>query len=98
MYIKDGICYAGEPVPGMQISDAEVVSRGMMLITFSTGEKRLLDVTKLEGEVFKPLENQRVLRDFDIENGVLTWQNGEIDIATETVYALSYKYTPKNLM
>ena len=63
-----------------------------MLITFSTGEKRLLDTTKLTGSAFIPLADEKIFNNPVISNGVLTWDNGNIDIAPEAVYQESYAY------
>ena len=35
-----------------------------MLVEFNTGEKRLFDPLKLEGEVFEPLKDEKVLNYF----------------------------------
>ena len=92
MYIKDGICYAGGFQENIRVSDAKPLRGGMMLVTFSTGEKRLFDTTKLEGSAFLPLAEERVFRNPEIFHGVITWNNGEIDVAPETVYQMSYAY------
>ena len=39
MYIKDGICYAGELTPEIEIASIKLLKDGFMLIDFSTGEK-----------------------------------------------------------
>ena len=62
----------------------------MLLITFSTGEQRLFDATLLTGSAFEPLKDEKTLADFTIFHGVMTWMNGEVDIAPETMYADSY--------
>ncbi|MBQ3398437.1 MAG: DUF2442 domain-containing protein [Synergistaceae bacterium] len=92
MYIKDGICYAGELEPGITITDAKPLDGGIVLVTFSTGEKRLFDTTEIEGEVFKPLSDPKIFRNPIIAYGTITWDNGNIDIAPETVYNMSYPY------
>ena len=38
-----------------------------------------------------------VLEDFNIFHGVMTWMNGDIDIAPETMYADSYPYTAQSV-
>lgn len=76
--------------------EATVLRGGMILITFSTGEQRLFDTTLLTGTAFKPLKDEKVLSDFTIFHGVMTWRNGDIDIAPETMYADSYPYTAKD--
>ena len=63
-----------------------------MLVTFSTGEKRLFDVTLLQGSAFEPLADEEVFNHPVLFQGVITWKNGEIDIAPETVYKESYVY------
>lgn len=98
MYIVDGICYAGEKTDSIKISEAKVLRGGMLLVAFSTGEKRLFDTTELTGSAFAPLRDEKVLSDFTIFHGVLTWQNGEIDIAPETVYDMSYPYNSAELV
>ena len=82
MYIKDGVCYAGELEPGIEITHAKPLDGGIVMVTFSTGEKRLFDTTEIDGEVFKPLADP---------------DNGNIDIAPETVYAMSYPYDSETL-
>ncbi|MDD7160785.1 MAG: DUF2442 domain-containing protein, partial [Candidatus Ornithospirochaeta sp.] len=64
----------------------------IMVVTFSNGEQRLFDATVLKGEVFEPLKNNDVFREFKIEFGTITWGDGEIDIAPEYLYKNSYKY------
>ena len=97
MYIIDDICYAGEATPDIKIKEAAVLRGGMLLLTFSTGEQRLFDTTLLKGSAFEPLKDEKVLEDFNIFHGVMTWMNGEIDIAPETMYADSYPYTARKV-
>lgn len=92
MYIVNGVCYAGELKDGIKVTEAKPLQGGMMLVTFSTGEKRLFDTTQLEGTAFEPLSNEKIFNNPVIFNGVITWNNGEIDIAPETVYRKSYSY------
>lgn len=96
MYIIDDVCYAGEATPDIKVKEATVLRGGMILITFSTGEQRLFDTTLLTGTAFEPLKDEKVLSDFTIFHGVMTWRNGDIDIALETMYADSYPYTAKD--
>ncbi len=92
MHIINGICYADEMTDGIKIIDAKPLTGGMMLVAFSTGEKRLFDTTKLDGAAFEPLKDKDVFNNPVIFHGVITWANGEIDIAPETVYRDSYAY------
>ena len=92
MYIKDGVCYAGEPQTGLKITKAKPLCGGMMLVTFSTGESRLFDTTQLEGGAFAPLGREEIFLHPTLRHGVLTWDEGNIDIAPEYVYEHSYAY------
>ena len=93
MYIKDGIAYAGEASPEPEAEAARYVGNLQMVVTFAGGEERLLDTTELSDmPAFAPLMDERVLRDFLIDRGVLTWMGGEIDIAPEAVYDKSFEY------
>lgn len=92
MYIIDDICYAGEMQEGIKVTAVKPLRGGMMLVTFSTGEKRLFDTTTLKGAAFEPLADEEVFMKPVLFHGVITWNNGEIDIAPETVYRESYAY------
>ena len=95
MYIKDDICYAGELTPEIEVSSINVLDDGMMLVHFNTGETRLFDVTSLidKGPVFAPLSEEVNRQTAKVTYGFVSWLDGEIDIAPETMYKESYKYT-----
>ena len=92
MYIINDICYAGEKEEDILVTDARPLYGGMMLVTFSTGEKRLFDTALLKGSAFEPLRDEAVFNHPVLFNGIITWMNGEIDIAPEAVYENSYPY------
>ena len=92
MYIKDDICYAGELKNNITSVEVKPLRGRMLPVTFSTGEQRLFDATMLTGSAFKPLEDEKVFNNPELFHGVITWNNGEIDIAPETVYRDSYAY------
>lgn len=92
MYEINGIVYAGGFKESIKISEAKVTGHLMMLLTFSTGEKRVFDASILSGEVFKPLSDDNVFEDFKIVHGVLTWCDEEIDCAPEYMYKNSFSY------
>lgn len=92
MYIVDGICYAGNDAKEIKVKEATPLRGGMILVTFSTGEKRIFDATLLAGSAFEPLKDEKIFREMQVFHGVITWMDGEIDIAPETVYAESYPY------
>jgi hypothetical protein len=65
----------------------------MMIVTFTSGEKRLFDATLLlEMPAFKPLENEIEFKGAKVEYGVIVWPNGDIDIAPEYIYKNSFVY------
>ena len=92
MYTKDGICYADEWKERIKITDAKPLRGGMMLVTFSTGEQRLFDTTLLQGSAFEPLKEEKIFNNPVIFHGVISWDDGKIDIAPETVYKESFAY------
>ena len=96
MYIIDDVCYAGEKTQNIKVKEAKVLRGGMLLLTFSTGEQRLFDTTLLKGSAFEPLKDEKVLEDFNIFHGVMTWMNGDIDIAPETPHFSYYPYTAQS--
>lgn len=98
MYVIDDICYAGEKQADIRIKTAKALRGGMLLVTFSSGEQRLFDTTQLTGSAFLPLRDEKIFSDFTIFHGVITWMNGDIDIAPETVYEDSFPYTSEDNM
>lgn len=81
MFYKDGYIYGGEPQGPIHITHVKLLNDMMMILTFSTGEKRLFDATILEGPVFAPLKDSQVFNAVQIDHGVVTWMDGEIDCA-----------------
>lgn len=93
MFVNDGVLYAEEPTIGLKVAAARVVNDLSMLVTFSTGETRLFDASSIaELPVYQPLNDQSVFRAFSIDRGVICWADGDIDIAPEKVYSMSYAY------
>lgn len=66
------ICFAGERTPDIKIHEATILRGGMILLTFSTSEQRIFDMTILKGSAFKPLKDEKILSDYSIFHGVLT--------------------------
>ena len=89
MYTKNGICYTEKIKDGIRVTDVKPLKNMKMLVTFSTGEKRLFDASRLTSSVFEPLRDDKIFSSPSINHGVITWKNSEIDIAPETVYAES---------
>lgn len=92
MFEINGIIYANEFKKEMKVISARVTDYMMMIITFSTGEKRVFDASVLSGSAFEPLRDQHIFEDFKIIHGVITWMNEDIDCAPEYMYEHSYAY------
>ncbi len=92
MFIKDGIAYANGEAKDIKIKEAKPLIGRMLLLTFTNGEKRLYDTTELEGSVFEVLNDEKIFSNIEIFHGIVTWNNGEIDVAPETMYYTSIPY------
>ena len=86
-----GICML-EAKDNIKVTDVKPLSGRRLMVTFSTGEQRLFDATTLRGSAFEPLKDDRVFYNPVLFHGVITWNDGKIDIAPETVYCNSYIY------
>lgn len=92
MYIINGICYASDAKNNTEVKAVKPLEDMMMLITFNSGEVRLFDATILKGAAFEPLKDETIFRDVTVEQGVVTWMNGDIDCAPEYMYENSFAY------
>ena len=84
MFEVNGILYAGSAKELLKIQDAKVTGEKMLLLTFSSGEKRVFDATVLN--------DPDIFSNFKIVHGVVTWMDEEIDCAPEYMYEHSYTY------
>ena len=94
MFILNDIAYANNyNNKELKIIDFKVVSEFCMIITFSNGEERIFDAKYLlKYPVYKRLEDHNIFKDAQIENGILVWDNGRIDIGVEEIYKNSFEY------
>ena len=93
MYIADGIAYAQTKDDDIFVTAVKPLPDWMMVVTFRSGEKRLFDASVLFSyPAFRALENNDIFMSPKIDHGVITWMNGDIDIAPEFVHAKSYEY------
>ncbi|BCN29055.1 DUF2442 domain-containing protein [Anaeromicropila herbilytica] len=93
MYTINGIVYANQSSSDIKVQSVKALDNMMMIVTFTSGEKRLFDATiLLNMPVFKVLENVNVYNSVKVEYGVVIWNNGELDVAPEYVYKNSYSY------
>ena len=75
MFTLNGIVYASEKPENIQIVSAIPLDDMMMLLTFSTGERRLFDATVLTGPAFEPLKDEKVFKNCQVVDGIVTWMN-----------------------
>ena len=94
MYEKDGICYAGELTPEIEVTNVKALHDGILLVTFSSGETRVFDVMSLldKGSAFLPLADEKNRQTVKVTLGFLSWMDGTIDISPSAVYLESYSY------
>lgn len=93
MYTVNGIVYAGQSSSDIKVQAVKTLDDMMMIVTFTSGEKRLFDATVLLSmPAFSILKNIDVFNSATVEYGVIIWNNGELDVAPEYVYKNSYAY------
>lgn len=94
MYIIDGIAYAGELQKPVTARSVRPLKDHRLIITFDSGEKRIFDFTPLlDMPCYKPLCDPELFSRVYVEYGTAVWNDGEIDIAPETLYSESIKFT-----
>ena len=86
MYIKDNICYASIETNEKNVIECKTLKGEILLLTFSDGKRKLFDCSKLNGSAFLPLKNENIFNNVKLFHGFPTWNDGEIDIAPETLY------------
>jgi hypothetical protein len=87
VYERDGIVYAGDPAPLLTIKKARPLENHTLLLSFSTGEEKKVDITPLLDEpVFQALKDAAVFNSVYIDYGTVVWNDGAIDIAPEYLY------------
>lgn len=94
MYEVNGIVYASKKVDGLEVvSFRPMDDPGVLLVTFTSGETRLFDVHEVKGSAFNVLkEDDNLFKDAKILHGVVTWDNGNIDLSPEAMYEYSFEY------
>ena len=88
MYVVNGIAYAGDQKPALKVSGVRPMAEHKLWVRFNTGEAKVFDFQPLlSAPAFAPLADPNVFREVYIDYGVTVWQNGDIDIAAEMLYA-----------
>lgn len=90
MYIVDDIAYAGDREPVIRISGVRPLEDYKLWLRFNTGEAKVFDFKPLlKYKGFASLRDPEVFCEVYIDYGVTVWNNGNIDIAPEYLYANS---------
>lgn len=88
MYIVDGIAYAGQQPKINKVKSVRPVEDYKLIITFSNDEVKMFDFSELlTMPCYQPLKDKELFKSVYVEYGTLVWNDGEIDIAPETLYA-----------
>ena len=71
----------------MHILGCKPLDAYRLKVEFNDGVEKEVDLAPLlEYPVFRPLADENVFRNLMIDHGIVTWLNGEIDIAPEWLY------------
>ena len=84
MYEINGIVYAGSNDIS-KITAAKVVGNYMLLLTFSSGEKRIFDATQLTGPAYEPLKDINIFDNFKLSHGWMKKLTVLLNICIKTV-------------
>ena len=95
MYIKDGIAYAGELTPPLEICGIRALDNHILWMRFNTGETKIFDFKPLLNDpAFLPLSDMKVFKDVYIDYGIPTWMDGDIDLSPNYLYDNSTVTSP----
>lgn len=94
MYIVDDIAYANDTTyQDIKVVKLKVITDLCLLLTFSNGEMKIFDATVLlQYPAYQKLKDFAFFEQAYIDKGVVTWNNGEIDVAPEEMYKLGFPY------
>ena len=87
MYIVDGIAYAGDQNPPIEVCGIRPMEDHQLWLRFNTGEAKVFDFKPmLSAPAFAALNDEAVFREVYIDYGIPVWMDGEIDIAPQFLY------------
>jgi hypothetical protein len=87
MHIIDDIAYADNTKPPIKVQSVRPLEKHKVWVKFATGETKVFDLSSLLSfPAFSPLIDSNIFGSVYIENGVVTWDGGKIDIAPEKLY------------
>jgi len=83
----------------IEVKSIEAFDNLTLLVTFDNDEQRIFDLEDvLDRPIFRQLEDIDKFMTARVRNGVVTWLNGTIDLAPQTMYRLSYEYDTSELI
>ena len=87
MYINNNIAYAEVNAPALMVFGVRTLNNYCLWVRFNNGESKIFDFKPLLiAPAFEPLSDPNVFNNVYIDYGVPVWNNGDIDIAPETLY------------
>ena len=87
MYINNNIAYADVKAPALKVCGVRPLNNYCLWVRFNNGESKIFDFQPLlNAPAFEPLSDPNVFNNVYIDYGVPVWNNGDIDIAPETLY------------
>lgn len=77
----------------LEVLDVDVCDFYQMVVTFDNHEQRIFDGAELfEMPAFQPLKDYKLFKTARVENGVVVWLDGELDISPAYLYKRSEPY------
>ena len=88
------IAYAGEMAEPIKVRSVRPLDGYKLLVCFDNGEKRMFDFEPLlDMPCYQPLKDRSGFVRAYVDCGTVCWDDGDIDIAPETLYERSVEYT-----
>ena len=89
MIVQNGIAYADNKESLIAVKSVRPMLNYRLSVRFNNEEQKIFDITPyLEYPCYKALKDMDVFNGAYIEGGTVVWNDGEIDIAPETLYEL----------
>ena len=88
MIVRNGICHPDSSVkPLLKVVGCRPLGEARLLVTFNNGETRNVDLSVLLNRpAFLRLAVEAVFRAFSLDHGVVSWLDGDVDIAPEWLF------------
>ncbi|MEE9431638.1 MAG: DUF2442 domain-containing protein [Melioribacteraceae bacterium] len=72
----------------LHVDEAVYLEGYILKLKFNNNETKKVDLTnELDGEIFEPLKNKEIFKDFFISHNTIEWKNGA-DFAPEFLYEI----------